>query len=65
MKTDKDLKELLRDAHAAAEELRCALNDHPDFVNQVDTVLMLVHMASHQAHDQNGILKLPISNGSI
>ena len=54
----KNLKEILRDTHIAAEDLRCALNDQPDFISQADKVLMLVHVASHYTHSKT-CFKIP------
>jgi hypothetical protein len=43
-------KQILKEAHLAAEELRCSLNDHPHFTTLANKVLMLIHLASHHAH---------------
>ena len=46
-----NLKELLRDAHVAAEELRCNLRDYPALIPQADRVLTLIQLASFRAND--------------
>ena len=46
-----NLRELLREAHKAAEDLRCALNEQPEMIPMADRVLMLTQLASFQAHD--------------
>jgi len=50
MSNDKEIKETLREAFNAAEELRIALDGQPEHIALADRVLMLVHMASHEAH---------------